>query len=360
MTRTTERVPDFNPAVGAPLAHQHQPPPQQIPSLQSLAQTCTSTLSAAAKVPSASDGIQVEIQPYNPQWAVAFEEEANQIKAILGPDIVLQIYHIGSTSVPGLPAKPIIDMIPVVKNILAMDSPICRSKMEALGYEYKGELGIPFRRYYTKVDSSPFALERRTHHLHVYQVGNPEIEHHMQFRNYLSSNQAQNNNDFRKYAQLKMELAIMNPNDMRTYSLGKSNFINSLQPKIGFNGILLRNCETQEEWIGYRRLMRRSQTNGNEMDEKLPTHYQFVLVYVGQIVCAAHVILDIAHEYFRILDIQADDQWVGHIEQKMEQLLIEWHSHQQYLAKMEAERNMDLGRHFSGMNLTSQQGRQFT
>src|SRR5580698_1970268 len=85
----------------------------------------------------------IEVVPYNPEWPQMFEAEAALIKKALG-DNCIAIHHIGSTSIPGLSAKPIIDILPVVKDILKVDA----KPIEALGYQAKGENGMAFRRYF--------------------------------------------------------------------------------------------------------------------------------------------------------------------------------------------------------------------
>ena len=90
----------------------------------------------------------VEVVSYNPEWPLMFEIESSLIKQALGSNC-LAVHHIGSTSIPGLNAKPIIDILPVVKNILDVDA--STEAMEKLGYDVKGEYGIAFRRYFQKM-----------------------------------------------------------------------------------------------------------------------------------------------------------------------------------------------------------------
>ncbi|CDZ81906.1 dephospho-CoA kinase/protein folding accessory domain-containing protein [Candidatus Rubidus massiliensis] len=87
----------------------------------------------------------VKVVSYDPKWPLMFEAEAALIKQALGSNC-LAVHHIGSTSIPGLSAKPIIDILPVVKNILEVDA--STEAMENLGYDVKGEYGIAFRRYF--------------------------------------------------------------------------------------------------------------------------------------------------------------------------------------------------------------------
>ena len=87
----------------------------------------------------------VEVTPYNKQWISLFEKEANKLHELFGSEII-NIHHIGSTSVKGLKAKPIIDLMPVVKNINRVDE--FNTVMVTIGYEPKGENGIYGRRYF--------------------------------------------------------------------------------------------------------------------------------------------------------------------------------------------------------------------
>ena len=91
--------------------------------------------------------MQVIVVPYCEEWPELYQTEAEEIRGILGENLV-DIYHIGSTSVPGLAAKPIIDIMPVVRHIALVDT--CNAAFEVLGYECMGEFGIPGRRYFRK------------------------------------------------------------------------------------------------------------------------------------------------------------------------------------------------------------------
>ena len=84
------------------------------------------------------------VVPHDPAWAGAFEDEAALLRPVFGDNLVA-MHHIGSTAIPGIHAKPVIDMLPVVKDIAAVDS--LNPQMEALGYEPMGEYGIPGRRF---------------------------------------------------------------------------------------------------------------------------------------------------------------------------------------------------------------------
>ncbi|MDC9824521.1 GrpB family protein [Devosia sp. ZB163] len=123
--------------------------------------------------------VPVELQPHNPGWAAAADQEAGRLRSTLGR-AVLDIHHIGSTAIPGLVAKPTIDLVPVVGSLDALDA--ARPMLEALGYEWWGEYGLPGRRYCTLSDAP---TGKRLVHLHFYENGDPAITRHVAFRDYL-------------------------------------------------------------------------------------------------------------------------------------------------------------------------------
>lgn len=161
----------------------------------------------------------IEVVAYNPEWAKMFEEEAKVIKAILGENCVA-VHHIGSTSVEGLFAKPIIDIMPVVKDISLVDAH--NVQFEAIGYECKGEFGIPGRRFYMK------GGDNRTHHIHIFENNNrTDIERHIAVRDYLRTHP----NDADEYGKLKMKLATEFTYDNDGYCDGKDEFVKALETK---------------------------------------------------------------------------------------------------------------------------------
>lgn len=159
----------------------------------------------------------VNVVPYDPQWRERFVQEAAALRDIFG-DLLVALHHIGSTSVPGLPAKPIIDMLPVVWDITRVDAR--NAAMMALGYEPMGEFGILGRRYFRK------GGDHRTHQLHVFQYDNREaIDRHLAFRDYLRAHQ----DDAERYGALKVELARRHPTDIIAYMEGKDPFIKAME-----------------------------------------------------------------------------------------------------------------------------------
>lgn len=185
----------------------------------------------------------IEVVPYNSKWPELFESEQKLIKQALGKNCIT-IYHIGSTSVPGLSAKPIIDMLPVVKSIQKVDK--VTTAMESLGYEAKGEYGIAFRRYFQK------SMGIVTH-VHVYQEGDPEINRYLNFRDWMRSHP----DESESYAKLKVELAKKFPHDILQYCNGKDAFVASIDAKDGFDGWRMVKALTDREWDAVRFLRRK-------------------------------------------------------------------------------------------------------
>ncbi|KEJ01993.1 GrpB family protein [Clostridium botulinum] len=163
--------------------------------------------------------MKVQVVEYNSEWPNLYLEEAEKIKNILGNELV-DIYHIGSTSVVNLKAKPIIDIMPVVKDITKVDK--YNKEFEDLGYEPKGEFGITGRRYFRK------GVENRTHQIHVFEKSNSnDIERHLAVRDYLRTHPE----EAFEYGELKSRLATMFLDDIEAYCDGKDHFVKELERK---------------------------------------------------------------------------------------------------------------------------------
>ncbi|HEY3316002.1 MAG TPA: GrpB family protein [Bacillota bacterium] len=161
--------------------------------------------------------MRIVVVDYDPGWPGAFEREAAALRTVLG-HLLAAIHHIGSTAVPGLKAKPVIDIMPVVTNISAVD--LLAGRMRDLGYEAMGEAGIPGRRYFRK------GPDLRTHNVHVFEMTNMvEIERHLAVRDYLRRHP----DDAARYGALKAELAPRVNDDIYAYMDGKNDFVQALQ-----------------------------------------------------------------------------------------------------------------------------------
>lgn len=156
--------------------------------------------------------MKVEVVEYDTDWALRFKREKDLLIEQLGA-VAEAVHHIGSTSVEGLAAKPIIDIILEVKSLEALDA--MTHKLEALGYEAMGEFGIVGRRYFRK------GSDERTHHIHAFAVGDENIARHLAFRDYLKAHPAVR----AEYESLKCKLAKNCNNDVEVYCDGKDGFI---------------------------------------------------------------------------------------------------------------------------------------
>ncbi len=142
-----------------------------------------------------------------------FQNEKLLISDALGSEVVKAIHHIGSTSVKGLCAKPIIDILLEVNCLQRLDE--LSTKMEALGYLVKGEFGIEGRRYFQK------GGVQRSHQVHAFKSEDPHVERHLAFRDYLSAFPEIKE----QYGALKQEAVKVCGNDIEKYIAHKNDFI---------------------------------------------------------------------------------------------------------------------------------------
>jgi GrpB-like predicted nucleotidyltransferase (UPF0157 family) len=156
----------------------------------------------------------VELAPPDPTWAVAFAAERARLVAAVRP-LPLTLEHVGSTAVPGLPAKPILDLLG--GHPPGADPVGYVAACEAAGFTYRGEYGVPGRHYFVRDD----AAGRRTHHLHLVAEGGALWRSHLAFRDYLRQHPAR----AAEYTALKSALAARFPADRPAYTEGKAAFI---------------------------------------------------------------------------------------------------------------------------------------
>lgn len=161
--------------------------------------------------------MKVRLSAFNENWTRMFIEEADSLREIFGNEIVA-FEHFGSTSVQGLKAKPVIDMMCIVKDIEKIDS--FNEQMAGLGYDVAGEWGIEGRRLFRK------GGENRTHHIHVYEINNPQIERHLIFRDYLRSHPE----EVQLYSNFKVELAAQFEHTSG-YSPAKKAFVSEMEKR---------------------------------------------------------------------------------------------------------------------------------
>ena len=128
------------------------------------------------------------------------------------------MHHIGSTAVPNIHAKPVIDILLVVQKHAELDAK--QAAMEALGYEARGEGGIPGRRFFRRDNKDG----DRTHQVHAFEADSPQIARHLAFRDYMIAHPG----IAQEYSALKQKLAAEHPNDIEAYMDGKDAFIHEI------------------------------------------------------------------------------------------------------------------------------------
>jgi GrpB-like predicted nucleotidyltransferase (UPF0157 family) len=161
----------------------------------------------------------IDVVPHDPEWAGEFEREAAAIRNALS-DVLLRIEHVGSTAVPGLPAKPIIDIQVSVSNIEERESFV--RPLERIGYLFAPEPDSPDYHFFGKPRERP-----RRYHVHVCAAGGGEEMRHLVVRDFLRSH----SEEAAKYADLKRELARRTHQDRLAYIEGKEPFMRDLEQR---------------------------------------------------------------------------------------------------------------------------------
>ena len=164
----------------------------------------------------------VVVLPYDEQWEQDFAHIKDEIQEALG-SLALRIEHVGSTSVHGLSAKPIIDIDVVIEDYSVFDTVV--TALEKIGYHHVGDLGIAAREAF-KYDGKGHLQK---HHLYVCPQDSPELKRHVAFRDYLRSDPEA----VREYSRIKEEGAALYPKDIEKYMQHKSPFIEKIYKDIG-------------------------------------------------------------------------------------------------------------------------------
>ncbi|MEM1290556.1 MAG: GrpB family protein [Cyanobacteria bacterium P01_H01_bin.162] len=159
----------------------------------------------------------VEVVSPDPAWPAAFARAAQEIAVALDNNVVA-MHHIGSTAIPDIYAKPIIDLLIEVAELERVDAH--QAAMTALGYQAMGEYGIPGRRYFRRDNAAGV----RTHHVHAFAADTDQVRRHLAFRDYLVAHPAA----AQEYSELKRRLAQAHPTDIEQYMDGKHDFIQAI------------------------------------------------------------------------------------------------------------------------------------
>jgi GrpB-like predicted nucleotidyltransferase (UPF0157 family) len=158
----------------------------------------------------------IELCQYDPNWPIEYAAEAERISAALESKLK-QIKHIGSTSIPGICAKPIIDIGATVADLGAVDETVIR-RLAKIGYQTVWHDAFPNRRFFRRGEWGA-----GTHHLHIYASGSPDFENLVLFRDHLRSHPE----SAAAYERLKRELAATAPH-RQSYTDLKGSFIESV------------------------------------------------------------------------------------------------------------------------------------
>ncbi|MFW9807534.1 MAG: GrpB family protein [Candidatus Thorarchaeota archaeon] len=164
----------------------------------------------------------VTVEKYNPEWVSWFERLNTFFQSKLD-QYVIRIEHVGSTSIPGMIAKPIIDFDIVIH---MSDFDEVRSRLEMIGYVHQGDLGIPEREAFALTDLK-LREELPPHHLYVCGMNSKELHRHIAFRDYLRSHQ----DDATKYSEIKVKLIKKHSNDRTLYIDGKDQLVKEILEK---------------------------------------------------------------------------------------------------------------------------------
>ncbi len=164
----------------------------------------------------------IVIVEYDPQWPQMFQIEAAKVKKVLGEDLVVAIEHFGSTAVPNMAAKPIIDLMVGVNSLKKAKFAV--PFLEAMGYVYWQEDPRPRRMFLVK--GMPPYGKQRTHHVHIVEAYG-KFWQRLLFRDYLRSHPK----EARRYEALKRHLAMRFKRDREAYTNGKSEYIQSVMER---------------------------------------------------------------------------------------------------------------------------------
>jgi GrpB-like predicted nucleotidyltransferase (UPF0157 family) len=172
----------------------------------------------------------IVVVDYDPAWPALFEQLRSKVWSVLG-DVALSIEHVGSTSVPGLAAKPIIDLSVVVPS--EREIPLAVERLASLGYQHLGNLGIVGREAFRRPPGSP------AHNLYVCPQDSLGLRNHLAVRDHLRTHPK----TAQAYGELKRRLAAEFPDDIESYVDGKTELLIGILRESGLSGDRLDDIE---------------------------------------------------------------------------------------------------------------------
>jgi len=174
----------------------------------------------------------VEVHDYDVRWLEEFKRSREELLSVLG-EKGGRIHHIGSTSVPGLAAKPVIDILIEVPDITAVD--VATAQFQVLGYLAKGEFGIVGRRYFSKAAGTSLKV-----HVHVFSIGDSHVFRHLVFREYLRTH----SDAALRYGNLKHALAVKHLLNRNAYQADKEFMVEDLSSSLRRDPVVINQFST--------------------------------------------------------------------------------------------------------------------
>jgi GrpB-like predicted nucleotidyltransferase (UPF0157 family) len=159
--------------------------------------------------------IPVQLVPHRDEWAAMAKTESAKIADVLG-DNLIAVHHVGSTAIPGIMAKAIVDLMPMVRDLTKVDSK--ESALRDLGYKWHGEFGLDGRRFCSKADPK---TGKRIFQLHIFQEGNEHAHRMLAFRDYMRAHVL----IAKAYEMEKIRAASLQPGDTTKYNAEKNEWI---------------------------------------------------------------------------------------------------------------------------------------
>jgi len=271
------------------------------------------------------------ISLYDPTWPSVFEREGALITQVLGENCVA-IHHVGSTSVPGLPAKPKVDILAVVKN-----GPLSIKPLATKDFAYRGEYNLPFQFLFTK--RCKYAIN-----LHVFEESHPEIELNLVFRNHLRTNpRARDEYTRLKYRLIEEESSHEKKDSMYVgYTLGKDGFIRTILTQENYTRLRFLKVTHHAEWQAYHRIAHTQCSDSIGVGDCLlsqdvpPSHVHHFMLCLG---CEPAVIarVDFLNDTDSVLSLIATEAHIDpeHYGKEMILLIEKWlKTHQKTLLKL--------------------------
>ena len=166
---------------------------------------------------------EIRLVDYDPLWPLLFDEEARRLRTVLDPSLIVGLEHFGSTAIPGLSAKPVIDILIAVRSLAAAQASFIEA-LRKLDYVYWADNPKKDRMFFVK-GMPPFGSER-SHHVHITEP-HGEMWQRLAFRDYLRAHRE----EAETYEQLKKRLAAEHQTDREAYTGAKSAYVESVMRK---------------------------------------------------------------------------------------------------------------------------------